>query len=181
MEKRQLSLFEEISKEKRKITLSIDKLYLFFILLTIALIGSFCLGVERGKHLSLKLENTKAQENIKLQKKVLTKEDLAPQKIIKQPTEREEKERLEKDRKEGFYSIQLASYKRKEIAEIEAKKLKKKGLEPILLKKGKYLILCVGKFGSKEEARKLLTNLRRYYSDCFIRKFNVEQRKERYL
>ncbi|RKY27784.1 MAG: hypothetical protein DRP61_03350, partial [Candidatus Omnitrophota bacterium] len=72
--------------------------------------------------------------------------------------------------KEIFYSIQLATYTKKEIAEAEAKKLKRKGLNPLLLKKGKYLVLCVGKFRTKEEAKNLLANLKKRYTDCFLRK-----------
>ena len=44
------------------------------------------------------------------------------------------------------YTIQLASYKSKSFAQKEAELLKKKGFVPLVIPKGSYTILCVGKF-----------------------------------
>ena len=59
---------------------------------------------------------------------------------------------------------------RKDIALEEVDSLKKKGHDPFLIQKGKYVALCVGRFATKEEATILSKNLKSRYNDCFIRK-----------
>jgi hypothetical protein len=68
------------------------------------------------------------------------------------------------------YTIQLASYQSKNLAQKEAGALKKKGLAPLVLSKGSYSILCVGSFNSKETAKPLLSQLKKKYQDSFIRR-----------
>ena len=157
----QLSLFQEPKKERRRITFSIDKLYIFSVLFILSLVVSFSLGVERGK--TIRLKNSVVKKDIEINKSPQLPPENKSLKIKEAPEE-------DIKEKEVFYSIQLATYTKKEIAEAEAEKLKRKGLNPLLLKKGKYLILCVGKFETKEEAKNLLVNLKKRYTDCFLRK-----------
>jgi septal ring-binding cell division protein DamX len=70
----------------------------------------------------------------------------------------------------GYYTIQLASYKSSACAKREAEALKRKGLAPIILKKGNYIVLCVGNFPSKETARSLMPQLAPRYRGCYIRR-----------
>ena len=73
-------------------------------------------------------------------------------------------------KQKGNYTIQLASYKNKIQLDKEIAILKHKGLTPIVLKKGKYMVLCVGKFTAKEKAETLLTDLKTNYQGCYIRR-----------
>ena len=157
----QLSLFQEPKKERRRITFSIDKLYIFSVLFILSLVVSFSLGVERGK--TIRLKNSVVKKDIEINKSPQLPPENKSLKIKEAPEE-------DIKEKEVFYSIQLATYTKKEIAEAEAEKLKRKGLNPLLLKKGRYLVLCVGKFKTKEEAKNLLANLKKRYADCFLRK-----------
>ncbi|OQX78786.1 MAG: hypothetical protein B6D56_08320, partial [Candidatus Omnitrophica bacterium 4484_70.1] len=68
------------------------------------------------------------------------------------------------------YVIQVATYKNKKLAEEEKERLKKKGFPVILSRKGKYLVIFVGKFSTKEEAKQKLNFLKARYKDCFIRR-----------
>lgn len=68
------------------------------------------------------------------------------------------------------YTIQLASYKAKKFADTQAGRLKKKGLAPFVLKKGDYIILCVGRFSGKDEARNQLSKFKKDYKDCYLRR-----------
>ena len=68
------------------------------------------------------------------------------------------------------YTIQLASYKSKTSAQKEADSLKKKGLSPLIVSKGRYAVLCVGSFSDKENAKALLAELEKQYRGCFIRR-----------
>lgn len=135
---------------------SYERVIITLIGLVITGIVSFSLGIEKGK----KLANTKLESiaSPKIQK------NLSPEKqeVIKPP--------VVKDVAAENYTIQVASYQSKASAQREVEALRKKGLLPLVLSKGKYTVLCVGKFSNKETARSLLSELKKRYGDCFIRK-----------
>ncbi len=70
----------------------------------------------------------------------------------------------------GSYTIQVASFTKEASAQKEISTLKKKGLVASILSKGKYLVVCVGNFMEKHEANTLLSELKKRYQDCFIRR-----------
>lgn len=71
----------------------------------------------------------------------------------------------------GGFTVQVASYKSDRFALKEADVLKKKGYNDVyLLTKGKYVILCVGKFTSKDGADKLTKKLKNNYQDSVVRR-----------
>lgn len=70
----------------------------------------------------------------------------------------------------GRYTIQVASFKASSLAQKEAKELEKRGFSTIVSSKGKYVILCVGNFADREEAKTVLSQLKKKYGDCFIRR-----------
>ncbi len=70
----------------------------------------------------------------------------------------------------GGFTIQVGSYAESQLALKESASLKKKGFNALLVRKGKYTILCVGTFTSKENAQSVLSQLKRTYGDCYIRR-----------
>jgi len=68
------------------------------------------------------------------------------------------------------YTIQIATFKGQDNAQQEITALKKQGLIPVLRPSGKYKVLCVGNFPNQETAKSLLTQLKRKYRDCYIRR-----------
>jgi hypothetical protein len=68
------------------------------------------------------------------------------------------------------YTIQVASYQTNRSAKRETESLKKAGLTPLTLPKGKYIIVCVGNFADMQLAKPILTQLKRRYRDCFVRR-----------
>jgi len=68
------------------------------------------------------------------------------------------------------YTIQVASFKNKELALARAQLLIKDGLAPMVFAKGNYIILCVGKYSNQESAQPLLIQLQRTYAGCRIRR-----------
>jgi len=79
-------------------------------------------------------------------------------------------EKQEKSVLNGFkYTIQVASFKLKKNADKEAKRLKSKGYDILVVPKGSYSIVCVGKFAKKDNAEKWVNKLRKTYKDCLIR------------
>ena len=68
------------------------------------------------------------------------------------------------------YTIQVATFKNKQLALREVQSLLKEGLTPMAFAKGGYIVLCVGKFSNQESAQPLLIQLQRTYAGCRIRR-----------
>lgn len=141
-----------------------EKTVLIIIALTITGIVSFSLGVKKGKSLSLSKsvptpEVANQNLSIPVNKPVLIEENILQQ-VPAQGAQ---------DDIQGF-AIQLASYQTKSFAQKEAEALKKKGFAPLILSKGKYVVLCVGTFSKRQEAQSALPEFKKRYSDCFIRR-----------
>ncbi len=68
------------------------------------------------------------------------------------------------------YTVQVASFKSKSHAQREADTLKKRGFSALVLSKGSYSIVCIGPFSNKEKAQSKLSELKKSYSDCYIRR-----------
>jgi len=68
------------------------------------------------------------------------------------------------------YTIQVATFRNKQLALREVQLLLKEGLTPMAFAKGGYIILCVGKFSNQESAQPLLIQLQRAYAGCRIRR-----------
>lgn len=70
----------------------------------------------------------------------------------------------------GGYTIQVASVKSESAAKILAETLTKKGISSFTRSSGKYIVVLAGNFAKMEEARQSLKELKKSYSDCFVRK-----------
>ena len=68
------------------------------------------------------------------------------------------------------YTVQVASFQKDEYAQKEAMTLKKKGYDIFVVAKGKYSIVCVGKFSRRDEAKVILSRLKKTYKDCMVRR-----------
>ncbi|MDD5255098.1 MAG: SPOR domain-containing protein [Candidatus Omnitrophica bacterium] len=70
----------------------------------------------------------------------------------------------------GNYTIQVASFSTPAMARKEAEALKKKGHNTVIISGSKYTVLCVGRYQTKENAQQALSELKKHYRDCFIRR-----------
>jgi hypothetical protein len=68
------------------------------------------------------------------------------------------------------YTVQVASYKTQEMANRAAVTLKNIGQEISVMAKGEYQILCVGRFNTEVEAKKLISKLKNRFKDCLVRR-----------
>lgn len=68
------------------------------------------------------------------------------------------------------YTIQVASYKTRDLAGKEMTQLKAIGYSADIIKKGDYFILCVGSFANKDAAKQTLAAMEKRYKGCLIRK-----------
>ncbi|MCM8780349.1 MAG: SPOR domain-containing protein [Candidatus Omnitrophica bacterium] len=149
-----------------------EKVILIIIGFIITGIISFSLGIQRGKSLmqfqSSPFKNspvdtvdTTQSSSHKIpqtpQQKTIEKETVIKPPENKQPTQQS-------------YTIQVATYQSKAGALKEAEALRKKGLSPIILSKGRYNVLCVGNFSNPKTAQMVLSELKKRYRDCFVRR-----------
>jgi|GEM_PF-666165 len=70
---------------------------------------------------------------------------------------------------EKIHTVQVASFKQENLADLESETLKKNGYDAFTAPKGSYWIVCVGRFPEFREAQPLLKALKKKYSDCYIR------------
>jgi cell division septation protein DedD len=68
------------------------------------------------------------------------------------------------------YTIQVASISKNKNVKSELASLRNKGYTAFSLVKGKYTVICVGKFEEKEDAKVKLQKLKTRYPDCQIRR-----------
>lgn len=129
--------------------------------LVLLMLGGFCVGVERGKHLMGQKNGgafsspppvTVAREELSLP-------------VVKKSA----------PAVEGAFAIQLASYVGSQAAQMEAHRLREHGLKAEVVDQGKFFELRVAGFTSRTEALAQLASLRKTYHDAFIK--SVSSRK----
>jgi hypothetical protein len=163
-----------------------EKVILIIIGVALTSIVSFSLGVEKGKRIPIRKNGI----NFDLAQKVQVSGQIQP--VAKQPLRQqqpafkaapvnmqapatviENKTTINTPAIKsiiGNYTIQVASYKSKTYAQIEAAALKREGFVTLTLAKGNYIVLCVGNFNTKETAQSMLSQLKKRYQGCTIRR-----------
>lgn len=167
---------------QHRLNLSVSYEALIICLIGLVLVVSviFSLGVERGRNLEFAQAPSK---NIQVASEAEVKEtqvkpEEKPAQIQKQPEVKPEvkpKEgQIEKvvppPSEEKPFTIQVATYKTRNLAERELSRLKKIGYSSEVFKKGEYFIVCVGAYAQKELAQQALPDLKRIYKDCYVRR-----------
>ena len=184
-EKRQVQkeLFEDfVSKEKKihsrdflqknsKLSLNLCFGHLIFVFIgfIIALAVVFSIGVEKGKSISsVSLRQAEAYKDIKEAERIESENF-----VFEQQNDIEEIDVSARsvDVEIPFaFTVQVASYRREEVAKKHEEQLKAQGNDAFVLKKGDYYIVCVGKFSNRQGADTQMKKLRKVYSDCLVRK-----------
>jgi cell division septation protein DedD len=161
-----------------------EKLIFLIIGFIVTGVVCYCLGVERGKNISRLNIVTPAeltspagdQPEIQQNQAPLTVEgqadtSIASKKILPPATLEKTKYSSTPPKNTGTkFTVQIASYKQKSSAQKEAGQLKKKGLPTTVIPLNGYSVICIGSFSDKEKARSLLTEMKKQYRDCFIRR-----------
>ena len=162
-----------------RLNLSVPYEKLFIILIGVALAAAviFALGVERGRSLnSSEIEAPvpvqpviapPAPETtapvVAVTPKVAAKK-VAATNIVVPP-----KENIVAAADKPF-TVQVASYKARDLAEKEMARIKGMGYPVDITKKGDYFILCVGSFATKDAAKQTLAAMEKKYKGCMVRK-----------
>ena len=151
-----------------------EKTILLIIAFIITGVVAFALGIDRGKKMAVSRFSNQFDM---AQVPVVDSKQLAVKPQTKVPLSTgQQKEIIENkvstpiQASAGSYTIQIASYQSNAYAQKEAGQLKMKGFSPLIVNKGKYIIVCVGNFSNQTTARSLLSELRKRYQDCYIRR-----------
>jgi len=149
-----------------------EKLIILIIAFIVTGVVSFSFGVEKGRRIEARKSDSRL--DLALQPKLqpapgvkVSRQQPAvqiPAVIRQEAVKPVERENLQN------YTIQVASYKSKIGAQKEAERLKKQGLSTLVLSKGKYVVLCIGKYPNKEMANRMLAELVKKYKGCIIRR-----------
>ena len=148
--------------------------------LLLSLIASFTLGVEKGKKIA---RNTLAPASVS----VAAASDKAPTDLASAPVVADApaaatkepalpapillaKKTPEPILPSGRYAIQVATVTTQNSAKSLAEKLSKKGWPSYTKPSGKYVIVLAGNYAKQEEAKTGLRELKKTYTDCFIKK-----------
>ena len=168
-------------------TLSLENLVVLGVVLIMFMVISFSLGVERGAKITNNKEIdpkeapqitiAKNDQKFTLENTDLTKADIIGTVSVQVPaqndayipTEAPEAVSSRQEIREKLYTVQVASFKKEEYAQKEAKDLEAKGYEIFVIPKGEYSVVCVGKFQEENQARRFSSKLRSKYKDCLIR------------
>lgn len=163
------------------------------------LVASFTLGVEKGKLLAknsisaqkesldlaggvsavvaaapekipgnIPVTNLKTQTLLAGTRSTDTKKEITLASNI--PAALTETTKEESTLKAGGYTIQIASVKNENGAKAMMDFLSRKGLTSSTKQVGKYIIVLAGNFSKREEAQVKLRELKKTYTDCFIKK-----------
>ena len=190
-----LNKFNKPSFPQYRFTLSLHYEMLFIILIGVALVAAiiFSLGVERGRSLN----GPEVEAPIPVQPvvaappvepvippvteapKPLPKAPQAAKTVAVKPAEVTKKPVVNaavqpkanaSPAADKPFTVQVASYKVRGLAEKELLQVKTMGYSADIIKKGDYFILCAGSFATKDAAKQTLAALGKKYKGCLIRK-----------
>ena len=177
MEEKQLYLFgaqpsSGESLKKHRLALPLDILIISGVVFCLSLIVAFSLGVEKGKKIAFKnlsSDTVSAEQKVKEVKEI--KADSREELKVEKPELPVEVSHtpVETVSDKQKYNIQVASFQQEKAARREAEQLKEKGYPASVSKKGKYIVIYVGEFEDKEEAKSKLELLKKQYKDCILR------------
>jgi len=181
---------EDIDKPRfllANLTLSVESLVIFSILGIMVALFAFSLGVERGKHLAAQSldegvstawnvgARTVAQRAVVIPAAVATvaARPLGNMGVLTSTANR----RISSSHVNttasvgGRFTLQLATYGNEQYARQDALIFKAKNFQSFLIKSGKYWLLCVGNFTSKDSATAYLKKLPSQYRSSQVRRF----------
>ena len=149
---------------------------IIFICVIMSLIASFTLGVEKGKliaknSVTVEKASEPATGPAAVAHAVAMAVNLIPQAPAQQQTIQPVVVAQETIKiPTGGFTIQVASVTAETSAKRLADSLIKKGVAAFTKQSGKYTIVLAGNFAKKEDAQIRLKELKKTYTDCFIKK-----------
>jgi len=170
--------------ERVRIVLTLDKIILWALLNITAMVFIYSAGIEHG----IKSSRQANPSDVKVSETQLSVKDQTVEASVKPEVSTLENKSQEPSAatdiavpaettvalKTGTYTIQLATYRRKDQAETEVLRLKKRGHDAFIIPSGKFFQVCVEKFEKRPEAFQKLLELKsggldRVYQGAYVR------------
>ena len=170
--------------ERVRIVLTLDKIILWALLNITAMVFIYSAGIEHGikssrqanpsdvkvSETQLSVKDQTVEASVKPEVSTLENKSQVPSAATDIAVPAETTVAL----KTGTYTIQLATYRRKDQAETEVLRLKKKGHDAFIIPSGKFFQVCVEKFEKRPEAFQKLLELKsggldRVYQGAYVR------------
>ena len=165
---------EDINKPKfllANLTLSLESLVIFTILGIMVALFSFSLGVERGKHLAAQALDERVSAAWNVGARTIAAAPVAAAVVPATMVAPVVRPAVNHGFMTVRYTLQAATYGNEEFARQDALLLKAKHFQPFLIKNGKYWLLCIGNFSTRESASALLRKLPGEYRFSQVRRF----------
>ncbi|MDD5018867.1 MAG: SPOR domain-containing protein [Candidatus Omnitrophica bacterium] len=168
------------SSSSVNVVLSTQSIIILFICVLMLLVASFTIGVEKGKLVTAKAELT-PKETPSVTHETAAAQPSAPEGRITEKTAAETQKiqiaatpapqaAKEVQAPLAGYAIQVASLKSESAAKSLSETLARKGFAASVKPSGSYLVVLAGNYASREEAQGKIKELKKTYSDCFIKK-----------
>jgi len=168
-------------QRQMSLRLTYERLILFIAASCVLLVISFCLGVERGKNVVIPERFNRESRDVPSLRGPATNHGgdeaiLSPNKKVAAVPQPKKTVKLvpAPPASDTAYSIQVATYIKKDTAEDELLRLKRDGLPAYMTQMGKFYLLTVGDYANREEAKKVEGKLKIRYNDCFVKKRRLD-------
>lgn len=157
--------------KKLYVNLPVENIVFAIIIIIMAVVVAFALGVERGK----RLVDTKTGGGSTYEEALATEPQIrmAPIEITAGERKEPEKEEIPLEKlqeKSKPYVIQLISYKKEQRAINERDRLSRSNVTTFIVPSGDWYQVCAGGYENIKEAKSALQNFAKEYKGCFIRK-----------
>ena len=156
------------------ISLSAEKLVFVSIGITMLLVVSFALGVEKGKATSkcveAKIIPAQTQVSTVQVKTVNTVTNVVPKDRAQASTAKSVPVAPQGlSDKSKPYTIVAAAFSKEVFATQEVSHLKAIGLDAFIIKGDPYYLACVGSFANKDAAKTILNKIKQMHKDAYVR------------
>lgn len=142
--------------------------------LTLVVLGGFCLGVERGKDLTMGTSLSLVQKPKVAPQRMAAPEPIQTPAVLTVPAASPPLKGSAQVPSEVVapYAIQLASYVDSRSAQAEVQRLRRQGYKAQVIKQGKYYELRVSGYRSRSDASVSLAALKKTYRDGFVKRLS---------
>ncbi len=142
--------------------------------LVLVVLGGFCLGVERGKDLTMGAGFSLVQKPKVAPQRMAAPEPIQTPAVLTVPAASSSPQRPAQTPSEvgAPYAIQLASYVDSQTAQAEVQRLRRQGYKAQVVKQGRYYELRVSGYRSRSDASVSLAALKKTYRDGFVKRLS---------
>lgn len=156
------------------VVLSTQSIIILFICVLMLLIASFTLGVEKGSLVTARAAVENKETLPAVPEKVALPAATGENRVVTENTIVEPRKiqiaATPSPAPQTAYAIQIASLKSESAARGLSETLIKKGFTASVRPSGNYLVVLAGNYASREDAQGKLKELKKTYSDCFVKK-----------